>query len=257
MNKQELILANRELHDLNPRLIGMEECAPGHHFGPAIRSYTLLHLVVSGKGIYRTNGKTYPVKSGEIFRILPGEETYYQADEQEPWCYRWLAFDGTLSKAFEALPPVFPASPIAAHCFQFEEIEGESPEYRITARLFRLYAELFEAHESKPESYVQRVKDYVEASYMLPSLRVEEIANRLHLDRRYLARLFRSKTGQTLQDYIISVRMEEAMRYLSQGLTVVSTSERCGYSDAFLFSKMFKRRFGVSPSHWKSASNAK
>ena len=256
MIKQELILTNRGLQDLNPLLIGMEECVPNHHFGPATRNYTLLHLVVSGKGFFRVGGKTYPVKSGEIFRILPGEVTYYQADAEEPWCYRWLGFDGALSKDFASLPPVFPVSSIGARCFRFEDVEGASPEFRIASRLFRLYAELFERRESKAESYVQRVLDYVEVSYMYPGLRVEEIANQLHLDRHYLSRLFRNRTGQTLQDYIISVRMEEALRCLSQGLTVVDTAERCGYSDPFLFSKMFKRRYGLSPTHWKSAHRA-
>lgn len=251
MNSTEWILTNRGFQDLNPILIGMEACEPAHSSGPAVRCYTLLHYVVSGKGIYQTRGQTYSVKSGEVFRILPGETCYYRADDNDPWTYRWLAFDGTLSKRFEALPPVFPVSAIAAQCFVMDDPENDMPEYRIASNLFRLYAEIFEPLDSKSTSYVRRARDYVDATYMLSELRVEEIANRLHLDRRYLSRIFKEKTGESLQEYIVSTRMAVAQKALSEGLSVASAAERCGYTDVFLFSKMFKRRFGVSPANWK------
>ena len=93
-------------------------------------------------------------------------------------------------------------------------------------------------------------------TYMLSELRVEEIADRLHLDRRYLSRIFKEKTGETLQEYIVSTRMAVAKKALLEGLSVASTAERCGYTDVFVFSKMFKRRFGISPAHWKKQNAA-
>lgn len=248
MKKVDILLTNRHLKDLNPIIIGMEACESGHSFGPAVRNYTLLHYTVSGRGYFHTGGVTYPVGSGEVFRILPGEVTVYRADERDPWCYRWIGFDGELAAPFATLPPVFSLPAGAVHCFSLEDSDG-APEYRIAAKLFRLYAELFGSTPQKG-NYVRRVQDYVEASYML-KIQVEEIAAQMHLDRRYLSRLFQQKTGQTIQDYIISVRMAEAVRCLSEGLSVGESAERCGYSDMFLFSKMFKRRFGVSPANWK------
>ena len=248
MEKKEIFLANRRLHDLNPLLLGREACEAGHTFGPAVRGYTLLHFVMRGRGVLYTGGEYYPVEGGEIFRILPGESTIYRADESDPWEYAWLGFDGALSHRFSELPPVFKASPRAAQCFEMEDEEG-LPEYRVAASLFRLYEELF-ASVPHGRHYVRRVQDYVKASYMKP-IRVEEIAERMHLDRRYLSRLFRQKTGQTIQGYLLSVRMQQAVRFLSQGISVGETAERCGYSDAFLFSKMFKKVYGVSPANWK------
>ena len=251
MNPTELILINRGLQDLNPLLIGKEDCAPGHSSGPAVRNFTLLHYVISGQGIFRTGDKTYTVKGGEIYRILPGELCYYRADDDNPWCYRWLGFNGALSEHFSTLPPVFSASSVAAQCFALEDNEDEVSEYRIAAKLFRLYAELFETKEPKTASFVRRVRDYVDTTYMISDLRVEEIANHLHLDRRYLSRIFKNRTGQTIQEYITSTRMAAAMQHLSDGFSVAQTAERCGYTDAFLFSKMFKRHVGISPAYWK------
>ena len=51
--KQDLVLSNLHLRDLNPRICGREACAPGHTFGPAVREYHLLHYVVRGTGVFR------------------------------------------------------------------------------------------------------------------------------------------------------------------------------------------------------------
>ena len=78
-------------------------------------------------------------------------------------------------------------------------------------------------------------------------LRVEQIAEEMNLDRRYLSRLFKEKTGQTVQEYLISVRMEEAKRRLEQGFSVEETAQLCGYEDALYFSRVFKKHFGCAP----------
>ena len=247
-NKIELILNNRHLHDLNPLFLGYEQCEPNQSFGPAVRNYTLLHYVVSGKGTFFSGGNLYQLQAGDVFRILPGEVTVYKADKDDPWVYRWLGFNGELSQKIAQLPPTFKVSATAARCFMMEESEVDT-EYRIASKLFRLYAELFSSTRHT-ENYVGRVQNYIEFYYM-QKIRVEDIAKLLNLDRRYLSRLFRQKTGMTVQEYLISVRMEEATQCLSRGLSVGETAELCGYSDAFLFSKMFKRRLGVSPAAWK------
>lgn len=247
-----LMMTNRHFKDLNPIIAGAEDCEPGHSYGPAVRKYTLLHYVVSGKGCLQTGGSIYSVGKGEVFRILPGEITVYKADEADPWSYIWLGFDGELSAKFATLPPVFPLPAGASYCFTLDENEGASPEFHLASKLFRLYAELFCSAPSGKSNYVRRVQNYIAASYMQP-IRVEEIAGWMNLDRRYLSRLFRQKTGQTVREYLISVRMAEATRCLANGLPVCETAERCGYPDMFLFSKMFKKYYGISPANWKKA----
>ena len=34
-----------------------------------------------------------------MFLIFPGQLTYYEADAEKPWFYRWIAFDGGLCEA--------------------------------------------------------------------------------------------------------------------------------------------------------------
>jgi AraC-like DNA-binding protein len=246
---KESLLINRRFADLNPLVYGHERCRPNHSFGPAVRNYTLIHYVVSGCGTYTTRGVTYTVHPGEAFRILPGETTVYTADAKDPWNYRWIGFDGALSERFRELPPVFSLSERAAEIFFFSPENDGMQEYRLASELFRFYAELFTHHRAEQSHYVRRVKDYVRAMYM-QEVRVERIAEQMNLDRRYLSRVFKERTGETIQEYLISVRMEEAKRCLHQGCSVGETARLCGYEDVCNFSKMFKARTGISPAYF-------
>ena len=247
---REHILINRHFQDLNPLNCGQEACESGHSFGPAIRKYTLIHYVSKGKGILYKAGREYPVRAGEAFIILPGEVTTYTADLEDPWNYHWIGFDGELSRRFAELPPVVKLT--SGFFGDVDDIweSGGVPEYFLAGQLFHHLFELLSGIKHH-NHYVRQVSDYIKTSYMR-EIRVEQIAENLNLDRRYLSRLFKEKTGQTIQEYLICVRMEEARRLLAEGHSVAETALLCGYPDACNFSKMFKRICGISPTEWKN-----
>lgn len=249
VGRNETYYVNRHLQDLNPLFIGEERCRPGHSFGPAVRKYTLIHYILSGTGTVKKVDGDYRVGAGDAFLILPEEIVTYTSDVETPWHYTWIAFDGALSARFAALPAVLHDFPGALLRELFEAPDRGVREYHAAAVLMRLYAELF-AEEKPRNHYVRRVQDYIRAQYMNP-LRVETIAEQMNLDRRYLSRLFKQKTGQTVQEFLIGVRMEEAQRLLLAGHPVETVAQLCGYEDPCNFSKMFKRRHGASPQLWR------
>ena len=73
---------------------GYEKCDPSHSFGPAIRTHYLIHYVVKGSGRFHENGRVHSLHAGDLFLILPGQITYYEADRETPWEYCWVGFDG-------------------------------------------------------------------------------------------------------------------------------------------------------------------
>ena len=241
-------LQNMHFADLNPLFVGWENCKAGKSFGPTVRKHTLIHYVLQGEGRVYKGGETYPVRAGEAFLIHPGEVVTYVADQQNPWHYQWVGFDGALSERLRELPTVirFPSGLMQEI---LDSAQKDMPEYRIASLLFRMYAELNEGKRVR-HHYVRQVQDHIRTLYMQP-LRVEMIAEQMNLDRRYLSRLFKARTGQTIQEYLISVRMEEAQKRLDEGFSVEETARLCGYDDPSNFSKMFKRRLGISPLYWK------
>lgn len=122
-------------------------------------------------------------------------------------------------------------------------------EYRLAGELFRLYTTLFSTASAK-NPYVRQVENYIRSSYMFP-IRVEQLAEQMNLNRRYLSRLFKRETGYSVQEYLIKVRLEEAEQHIRQGSGVQRAAQLVGYSDVSNFSKMFKKQFGKSPSEIK------
>ncbi len=247
---KDLVLSNRKLQDMNPVVAGEECCAPGHRFGPNVRHYTLIHYVHKGKGTFYARGGVHPVQPGQAFLILPGEVTTYEADMDDPWHYFWIGFDGALSERFQKLPPVFSVREDVVRRTVLDAQNAQGQEYVLTAGLFQLYAQLFS--ESRHSNFhVEKAKDYIQSNYML-DLHVEKLAEQMNLDRRYLSRLFKERTGTTVQEYLIRVRMQAAARYLRKGFGVADTAPLCGYEDVSNFSRMFKKHFGISPAYWKN-----
>ena len=248
------LFTNRHFSDLNPLFFGREECKCGHAFGPAIRKYTLIHYVERGHGVLCKGGKEYSVGAGQMFIILPDEVTFYKADDRDPWVYRWIAFDGTSSEVFARISPVVTVEEQYFPNVTEDEYDSPLVEYLLASRLFLLVSRVASTDSDRSVGYVRKVKDYIKSSYMRP-IRVEEIADSLNLDRRYLSRIFKSETGRTIQDYIIFVRMKEAKRLLDEGYGVCETASFCGYPDYSNFSKLFKRECGASPAEWRKSSD--
>lgn len=245
MPLQNLFLTNRHLQDMNPLDAGEEVCKSGKSFGPHARKYTLIHYVISGKGIFYARGSAYPVEAGQAFLILPDEITTYTADQQDPWHYCWIGFDGSLSAKFASLPPVMTLPKALFDPILHARFEESPPEYRLAAMLLRLYDHLF-SDVKTANRHVYRVENYIRSNYMMP-IRVEEIAALLNFNRRYLGRLFKENTGKTIQEFLIEVRLEAAHRHLREGCSVADAAQLCGYEDVSNFSKMFKRRYGKPP----------
>ena len=247
MAEERWLLTNRHLQDLNPLVAGKEACRPGKSFGPAVRSYTLIHYVLSGKGVFQKGTNSYPVAPGQAFLILPGEVTTYIADENDPWHYCWVGFDGNLSHRFKALPPVFSIPEnIFLQLFPCEKTVDAT--FYIASGLFLLYGALFP--EDQKSTHAEKVENLIHSDYMRP-LRVEAIARELNLDRRYLTRIFKAQTGRSIQQYLIHTRLDAADRYLSQGIGVQECAKLCGYEDYSLFSRLYKKHRGHSPNTMK------
>ena len=241
-----LAIENKNFSDLNPLDLGHQACKSKHTFGPAIRRYYLIHYIVSGKGCFYADGQKYTLNAGQCFVIKPNEITTYIADEKNPWYYIWIGFDGRLaSKLSELKSPVFELN---SRVFQeMIDIENQSvtKEEYVAGKLFILFSQIFS--ENKNDNHVEIAKNYIQSNYM-KRLTILEISKIVNLDRHYLTRLFKAKTGKTPKEYLTEMRLSEAVRLLKNSHSVTDTCYMVGYEDVFTFSKAFKKNFGYSPS---------
>ena len=129
--------------------------------------------------------------------------------------------------------------------------------------LYGLFAVLTDERRLSPptkdiyrEGYVFKAISYIEQHYTDPSLHLSQISRHLNISSSYLSAVFKSQTGQTVMNYIISMRMAKACQMLEEGHnTIQNISSLVGFSDSHYFSKFFKKYVGISPSKYKAHVN--
>ena len=102
-----------------------------------------------------------------------------------------------------------------------------------------------------PSSLVLDVTNYIQHHISEP-IRAEEIAKNLFISRPYLSKKFKEETGQSLTDFILSEKTEEAkrlLRYSDKPLTAISTY--LAFSSPSHFSRVFKQYAGVLPREYR------
>ena len=72
------------------------------------------------------------------------------------------------------------------------------------------------------------------------------------LTERSFKRRFRQATGMTPMDYVHTLRLEEAKQMLESGEAPIDeVAEQVGYADPSFFRALFRRRVGLTPSHYR------
>ncbi|MCZ8522291.1 MULTISPECIES: AraC family transcriptional regulator [Paenibacillus] len=256
---------------------GAEDCTPGHSWGPGLKDHYKIHFVRSGRGIFRSQGRTHTVSAGQGFLIRPQEVAYYEADVREPWSYAWAAFNGLQAEAFlnraglGDQAPVFGCTEEEAAllwaCFEEMLAAGSRPasrDLRLMSSLYAMLGALVDRSQQPAsadpaggstavEGYVARAVAYIETNYSR-SMTVEELAAELGLHRKYAAKLFKEALGVPPRQFLLQYRMEQAALLLSrEGLSVAEVAHSVGYRDPLLFSRMFKKVKGLSPQRFRQA----
>ena len=112
-----------------------------------------------------------------------------------------------------------------------------------------------EASLSTPRSgkgHVDAAVKYIKENYA-SEIKVEQIAERLCVDRKYLRNLFSEHLGMSTMDFLMQTRMTRAQELLAdEKLSVTLIASSVGYRDVLCFSKAFKRYAGKSPSEFRA-----
>lgn len=243
---------------------GHESCAPGHFFGPAIRTHYLLHVILKGKGIYRTGSKEYSLKEGEGFLIKPQEVTYYEADPLEPWEYAWVSFAGGDGERLLREHK----QEETGYIYGFEEgnewkrcmsklvelfLEGGDRQDAMTGYFYLLFSMLPKRKEEGEfeASYLLSAESYIHHNFSY-SIRIEDVARHVGIDRTYLYKLFMKHKKISPKQYLTAYRIMEAKRLLEDTeLSMTETGLSCGFHDASVFCRCFQQAEGQSPLQYR------
>ena len=88
--------------------------------------------------------------------------------------------------------------------------------------------------------------------HLSEELSLSVLAEEFHLNPQYISQLFKNEIGVNFLTYLTGIRMEKAKKLLlSSSLSVAEVAERSGYADYRVFTKVFKKSEGVTPSQYR------
>ncbi|MFF2175842.1 helix-turn-helix domain-containing protein [Lysinibacillus sp. NPDC058147] len=222
-------------------------------------------FVIRGEARMSVNGTVYELQPGSVIHVAPGMLLDAQVISQSEYEYYLLFY------RFDKLDEVYGGRECDSH-FKLEA--GANP--RVLELLIMLHQnanahsgigklrvkELFlsvmhqvlvgckhrESGSSPSERVIEEAIAYIHRYYMNP-LTLDELAELHAMSPKRFSYFFHKHTGFRPIDYLINYRMERASDLLKvSNFPIHDIAISVGYTNPLYFSRVFKKKFGVSPS---------
>ncbi|MDD5937324.1 MAG: AraC family transcriptional regulator [Clostridiales bacterium] len=235
-------------------------------------------FVLSGVGKYRIDDVVYDVKEGDILILNPGVK--HQSILTSPATPTTEFFVGFTDIKLKNYPPNYmmlkDGSPIFHTTGELRQklyklCMAIAAEYSVCeeGRYFMLNSYLVQmllliireqthavkistgySFDSTNKKYiVQQILNYLSDHYN-EKISLDQIAENMYLSPFYISKIFKIETGDTPIRFLINLRLEHAKELLEQGFSgsIKEVAAQVGYEDVYHFSKVFKKKYGISPS---------
>ncbi len=225
-----------------------------------------LVLVTAGSGEYvdETHPAPIAVQAPAVIWLAPGISHAY-GPGVHGWEERWVLFEGTATRAFERpgvwtrREPVLAADGhvlgLGADVFPRLRRVLTVPNRRAHAIAATIVSHLvgvaIEATTPEPRPSAASVVDALVDAAHVP-LSVQERAREHGLTVEALRAAVREATGLSPHELVLRTRLARAQQLLAEtDVEVASVARQIGYDDAAYFSRLFRRRIGVSPTRFR------
>lgn len=272
--KKEIIYLDERLHtneSLHLAMLGITNPTPQYLICHSAKTNTLwnrynFEFVLSGKGYIETKGKKYTVEAGDLFFLNKFREHTYYSDMKDPYEKMFIVVEGGLVDNLIAYHNLTESVVIkhvqAKHLFErlFELAKTHNTSQLDSLCYAEIASTLIELLQIikplpfttiSPDSSPERVMyDYIENN-LYSKIRVEDVANVAHLSVSYAQKIFKQKFSKPILRYIMDKKLQLAQHlFLTTYLNVNTVSERLSFENPKHFSKMFKQKYGLSPSKY-------
>lgn len=216
--------------------------------------------------------RAFPPQS---FKIWEPRVSQHYGDSEGRWNHSWIHCDGPLVAVqvregrvpLNRVVTLGDPSLVEKHLLEIhEELASQSqPDPMILKNLFQnMLHRLSRTIEGEEDTRSQRriperflaMKKYMEAHFVEP-LTLDNLAERARLSVPHFCSEFRRYFEVAPVEYLIRLRMHAAAYYLRNiNHSVSEVAGLVGYDDIFYFSKLFKKRYGVSPRAMRASVTA-
>lgn len=236
-----------------------------HHF-------TELFYIVKGKGAFVLSDREIPVKENDLVIINPNIEHTEKSSEKDSLEYIAFGLEGI----FFSIPEERQKKNIGIFTYQgnrsnvlfylnklVEEAKKEEIYYEfichnlIELLIYKLRREKNISIENKKSERLNHsvalVKHYINQNFRKP-ITLDELAEIAHINKFYLAHIFKKEVNISPIGYLNKVRIKEAQNLLeTTDLNIGEIAFLNGFSSQSYFTQSFKRETGLTPSEYRNA----
>lgn len=267
----------------NPRILYIFKKKYSHQNVGGLHSHENISLIyiISGECMYYINGNVYGVKKGDLIILNPevihGKDISVDDEVTEfhvgftDLKLEYLPYGHLIGSEHKPVIAMEKYDSDFVKCFSDILLEQKKNDAGTQLILKTLVMKLIvlilrelnsESSHSKEkiidiESYdkieiVSGIVSYITDNYT-QSISLDNISQNMYLSPVYISKIFKDEIGESPINYLIKTRLSKACELLEKGeLKINEVAKNVGYNDAYHFSKLFKKYYGIPPSKYKA-----
>lgn len=222
-------------------------------------------FITSGRGVFESaNTAPRVIESGMCFLLFPGIWHRYKPDPAFGWEEYWVGFNGNypqhvMNRLFDPRSPFIKTGLSKDIMAAFTQLLGTVSQAQMgyqqiiagtTLQIIGLLnrINLTEKTDNDPESIWVSKAILTLQSELANPIRMEDLAAEFPISYSKFRKSFKRLTGKSPNQYHLDLRLDKAEELLkTTHLTVTEIGYHTGFDSPFYFSRLFKKKFGISP----------
>ncbi len=241
---------------------------------PHLHRHIELVLLMEGETVGYADAECTTFYGGDAFLVFPNQVHRFQSLGPEKY-YLFIVDPDSLPGLSEAFDGVLPATAriegaardpeilqLAARAVELRSTEDFYEKKALSGYLMALFARLLSQltfHKTAPEDSraLKEVVDYCIRHYT-EELSLSLLEEKLHISKYYISHLFSDKLQIGFNDYVNSLRISNACRYLrGSDKSVTEIGELVGFGTSRTFNRAFIKQMGRTPSEYRRRGDQK
>ena len=229
---------------------------------PFCSSTYRVYIVTNGTGTLKVNDAEFSLGTGSVFFTYPSRNFEFRGSDNLRYAY--IGFIGDEVKQVFSDLAIFESRPV------YEEFEGllsfwltsitktNPANASILTESVLLYTlslvntrNILTAPNPDENRLYHMLIDFIDNNYTFSDLSLSYISGIFSYSEKYLSHIFSKNNEIGFSAYVQNLRINRAIELMKhKEISVKAIAGFCGYNDPLYFSKVFKKKTGLSPKEY-------